>query len=93
MADLGYVTVFGINMAVWDVLSWFFAGVGLIGTCMNAERNKYGFIFWMFSNAYMVIRFLVIGEYAQMVLFFAYFVMAVRGIYSWIKKENQEKIK
>lgn len=58
---------------------------------MNAERNKWGFAFWLISNLYMSIRFFVIGEYFQSMLFFAYFILAIRGIFAWTKKETKEE--
>ena len=73
---------------IWHILSWVMSGIALAGTIFNAERNKYGFIFWVVSNIYMVIRFAVIGEFAQMALFFIYFILAIRGLYSWTKKEK-----
>lgn len=73
---------------LWTILSWIMSAVALAGTLMNAERNKYGFIFWLISNLYMTIRFAVIGEYAQMVLFFVYFLLAIRGLIAWTQKEN-----
>lgn len=75
---------------IWTVLSWLMSAVALGGTLMNAERNKWGFCFWLVSNLYMTVRFAVIGEYAQSVLFFVYFVLAIRGIISWTKKESKE---
>lgn len=75
---------------IWQVLSWIMCAVALTGTIINAERNKYGFIFWIISNLYMVIRFAVIGELAQMTLFFVYFLLAIRGVYSWTKKERKK---
>lgn len=76
---------------IWTILSWAMSAVALAGTLMNAERNKWGFYFWIVSNLYMVVRFAVIGEYAQMVLFFIYFILAIRGIFSWTKKEKSEQ--
>ena len=73
---------------LWTLLSWIMSAVALAGTLMNAERNKYGFVFWLISNLYMTVRFAVIGEYAQMVLFFVYFLLAIRGIIAWTKKEK-----
>ena len=73
---------------LWNILSWVMSGIALLGTIWNAERNKYGFIFWLVSNLYMTIRFAYIGEYAQMCLFFIYFLLAIRGLISWSKKEN-----
>jgi nicotinamide riboside transporter PnuC len=64
--------------------------IALAGTILNAERNIYGFVFWLISNMYMTIRFAYIGEHAQAVLFFVYTVLAVRGIIAWRKKENKK---
>lgn len=76
---------------IWTILSWVMSAIALAGTFMNAERNKYGFYFWAVSNLYMTIRFFVIGEYAQSTLFFIYFILAIRGIFAWTKKEKIEK--
>ena len=77
----------------WNLLSGLMSLIAFIGTIMNAERNKWGFAFWLISNLYMSIRFFVIGEYFQSLLFFAYFILAIRGIFSWAKKETREKAK
>lgn len=77
----------------WNLLSGLMSLIAFIGTIMNAERNKWGFAFWLISNLYMSIRFFVIGEYFQSLLFFAYFILAIRGIFSWTKKETREKAK
>lgn len=74
---------------IWTILSWVMSAVALFGTILNAERNIYGFMFWLISNLYMVIRFAYIGEYAQAVLFFIYFILAIRGIISWRNKERK----
>lgn len=76
---------------IWGILSWIMSGIALAGTIINAERNRVGFLFWLVSNIYMSVRFLVIGEYAQSVLFFIYFILAIRGIMVWGNKENKEK--
>ena len=77
----------------WNLLSGLMSLIAFIGTIMNAERNKWGFAFWLISNLYMSIRFFVIGEYFQSLLFFAYFILAIRGIFSWTQKETREKAK
>lgn len=76
---------------MWSFFSWIMSAVALMGTLMNAERIKYGFAFWLVSNLYMTIRFCVIGEFAQMTLFFIYFLLAIRGLIAWSGKEKQEK--
>lgn len=73
---------------VWTILSWSMSAVALFGTILNAERNIYGFLFWLVSNLYMTIRFAYIGEFAQAVLFFIYFLLAIRGIAAWRKKDT-----
>lgn len=65
--------------------------VALIGTIINAERNRWGFAFWAVSNAYMTVRFFVIGEYAQSTLFFIYLILAFRGLISWKIREKSDK--
>ena len=77
----------------WNLLSGLMSLIAFIGTIMNAERNKWGFAFWLISNLYMSIRFFVIGEYFQSMLFFAYFILAIRGIFAWTKKETKERNK
>jgi membrane protein implicated in regulation of membrane protease activity len=67
------------------------SAVALFGTILNAEKNIFGFAFWLVSNMYMTIRFAYIGEYAQAVLFLVYTVLAVRGIIAWRRKEHQTK--
>ena len=73
---------------VWTILSWIMTAVALCGTVLNAQKNKYGFVFWLVSNLYMTIRFFVIAEYAQMTLFFINFLLAIRGLFVWNKKEE-----
>lgn len=77
-------------MVVWTILSWVMSIIALAGTVLNAERNIYGFVFWLVSNLYMTIRFAYIGEHAQALLFLIYTILAIRGMFSWKQKENQK---
>ncbi len=86
-----WFTVSSNQQLLWIILSWIMSAIAFAGTVMNAERNKWGFAFWLISNLYMSIRFFVIKEYAQSVLFFIYFILAIRGIFSWTKKEEREE--
>lgn len=88
---MNWFTVEGNQQILWTVLSWLMSAIAFAGTVMNAERNKWGFVFWLISNLYMSVRFFVIKEYAQSVLFFLYFILAIRGIFSWTKKEEREE--
>ena len=75
----------------WNALSVAMSAIALAGTVMNAERNKWGFACWLISNLYMSINFFVLGAYAQSILFLIYFLLAIRGVFSWTKKEDDDK--
>lgn len=72
----------------WTILSVIMSVIALAGTVLNAEKNILGFLFWLISNLYMSIRFAYIGEYAQATLFLIYFLLAIRGIIVWQKKNK-----
>ena len=73
-----------------NALAVIMTGIALAGTLMNAERNKWGFACWLISNMYMCINFFILGAYAESVLFFVYFLLAIRGVFVWTKKEKNE---
>lgn len=75
----------------YEILSWIMSGIALCGTILNTERSKWGQCFWLVSNLYMCVTDWKAGLYAQSVLFFVYFLLAIRGIYVWTKKEKQDK--
>ncbi len=72
---------------------WFFSALGLIGTVLNTDKNKWGFVFWLFSNAYMCVVNWNAHFYAQAALFFIYFLLAIKGLLSWSKSEKAEVLK
>lgn len=73
------------------VLSWIMSGIALIGTVLNTEMNKWGQAFWIISNLYMCYTDFKAGLYAQSVLFFIYFILAIRGILVWSKKQKEDR--
>lgn len=75
----------------YGILAWGMSGVALIGTILNSEMNKWGQAFWLTSNLYMCVTDWQAGLHAQSVLFFVYFLLAIRGMYTWTKKEKKEK--
>ena len=78
-------------IVIWDLLSWPMAGIALAGTIINAEKNKWGFVFWLVSNLYMSINFFFTHQYANCALFIVYFALAIRGFWVWNKKESSKK--
>lgn len=71
-------------------MSWLISIIALIGTFLNANRNKYGFVIWLITNIYWTIADFNAGLYAQSALFLAYTLLAVKGLITWTKKEKQE---
>ncbi len=80
-----------LSLITNPVLDWTMSGIALAGTLINAERNKWGFAFWFISNLYMTIYFYITNQPAKAVLFFIYFLLAVRGVFSWKSKEEKDK--
>lgn len=75
---------------LFDILQWIMSGIALTGTILNSNMNKWGQAFWIISNIYMCILDWNAGLYAQSVLFFIYFLLAIKGIYTWTKKQNNK---
>lgn len=73
---------------IFSILSWGMSIIALLGTILNAERNKIGFYFWFISNIYMTIVDFQAGLYAQSALFLVYTILAIRGMFVWTKKED-----
>lgn len=65
------------------IIPYIFSALGLIGTILNTDKNKWGFVFWLFSNAYMCVTSWNANLYAQAVLFFIYILLAVKGLCTW----------
>ena len=76
-----------------ETVTWIVSVVALIGTILNAQRNRFGFYAWLFTNAFWTVYDFKIGAYAQSVLFFAYFLLAIKGLITWKKKEEFENKK
>ena len=73
-----------------EIITWIISILALTGTILNANRNKYGFILWLITNMYWTVIDFKTGLYAQSALFFAYTILAIKGIITWSKKEKEE---
>lgn len=74
----------------FEIITWLISFLALAGTILNSNRNKYGFYLWFCTNLFWVIVDFRAGLYAQSALFGAYTLLAVKGIITWTKKENEE---
>lgn len=78
-------------MSNFEIVMWIVSGISLLGTILNANRNRFGFYAWLVTNAFWVVVDFKAGLYSQAALFFAYFILAIVGIVQWKKKENIDK--
>lgn len=74
-----------------DIITIIVTLISLFGTILNSQRNKWSQVLWAFSNLYWVVYDFKIGAYEQGTLFLAYFILAIRGLIVWTKKEKQDK--
>lgn len=76
-----------------QTVTWIMSAIALGGTILNAQRNRLGFYAWAVTNIFWCIVDFKAGLYAQSALFFAYFLLAIKGLITWKKKEDAEKNK
>ncbi len=66
-------------------MTWFVAIVALIGAYLNARTKVSGFVLWIFTNSFWVYHNINIGQYAQAMLYAAFLLTAVYGLFNWLK--------
>lgn len=67
---------------------WIVTVIALVGTVLNANKKRIGFVFWIFSNACLAVYNFEKHEHAQGLLFTVYFILAIYGFLMWRKKEK-----
>lgn len=75
----------------FEIITWIVSFLALMGTILNANRNKYGFVLWFCTNLFWVIVDFKSGLYAQSALFFAYTLLAIKGLITWSNAEKRVK--
>ncbi len=60
--------------------------LALYGAWFNARGKRSGFLFWIFTNAYLAGKNFTIHEPAQGTLFIAYLALALYGYFKWKEK-------
>ncbi len=74
------------------MINWLIAAIALVGVVLNVWGKWQGFLFWLISNAWWCGYNYVSNEYAQSVLFGAFWFLSLYGIYKWRKnREATEK--
>jgi nicotinamide riboside transporter PnuC len=72
---------------VFSILTWLTVCASLIGVVLNIRKRHACFYIWSITNAIWMFVDLYKQIYAQAVLFFIYFILALWGIYEWKIKE------
>lgn len=69
---------------------WIVTTLSIIGVVLNIFKNKWCFVVWGVTNfAWCIIDFYK-GIYAQSFLFLVYFILAIFGLFKWIKEEKKD---
>jgi len=63
--------------------SWLVTGLAVLGTWLNTSQNVYCFVIWLGTNAFWSIYNLRRRSYSLSLLFFIYFLLAIRGLIMW----------
>lgn len=74
----------------FELATWLVSFLALAGTILNSNRNKYGFLIWIFTNLFWLVVDFRAGLYAQSALYGAYVFLAIRGLLTWTKKEKKD---
>ena len=75
---------------ITNILCYTVAGLGILALYLNVKKNYISWVIWIVVDLFWMLRNLIIGEHAQSILYFVYFLFAVYGIYAWkIKRESK----
>ena len=66
-----------------EILGWVGALIAILGTWLNIQKSKYGFICWFVSNLTLVLVNIYFKSYSQAFLFFVYTIFAIVGYIKW----------
>jgi len=56
---------------------------GIVGTYLIANKNKWGWIFYCYSNVAAIIFLLAVGKYIPIIQYGVYMILNVIGIVKW----------
>lgn len=73
-----------------QLITWLITLMALIGSFLNSNRDKRGFYLWIITNTFWCILDYRAGLLAQSFLYLCYIIVAVKGLFTWRKKEKKE---
>lgn len=69
-------------------LSYIITAITLIGTVANSFQQRWCFYLWIPTNAFWVVYNIIIGEYAQCIIYGVNFITSIIGLIKWSKKDS-----
>ncbi len=76
-------------MDLFSIATWVIAALSLIGVILNIRKDKRCFIFFTVGNAGWIVIDLMIGLYAQVLLFFVLTLLSIYGYIAWKREETK----
>ncbi len=74
-------------MDLFSIATWVIAALSLIGVMLNIRKDKRCFIFFAIGNAGWIVIDMMIGLYAQVLLFSVLTVFSLYGYITWRREE------
>jgi len=71
---------------MFEILTWILAAINIVGNILNAWKKIVCWYLWIFADAAWVGIFLYRKEYAEAVMFSAFFISCFYGIRRWRQK-------
>lgn len=68
------------------IITYLITAITLIGTVANSLQKRWCFYIWIPTNLFWVIYNLVIGQYAQAILYTVNTITSIIGLIQWTKK-------
>ena len=64
-------------------MTWIITGIAVIGVILNVQKKRVCFLFWIVSNAYLMVYDYIGQDYAESCLFAVYLILAIWGWVEW----------
>ena len=72
-----------IALAQWSAIA-----IALGGNVLVNKKDVRGFYAWFIANLFWIVTCSITNQWPQLVLFAAYEVLCVHGIYKWLTEEK-----
>jgi hypothetical protein len=74
-------------------MTWIIFVLAIVGVVLNIRKHWSCFAIWLITNGFWAVHNLLIGQYAQAVLFGVYFGLSIYGLLAWKHTSELDKAK